>query len=90
MSDVNSFPELDHQIKVGPTYQYEYSTREAYGENIRGWGSNDPLNATWWHLVTEGMSSLFVRRLRPHFGSTYAEMERDHSLVQVRSASYQS
>lgn len=56
-SDVNSFPELDHQIKVGPTYSHEYSTRDTYGANIKGWGPNDPLNATWWHLVTEGTSS---------------------------------
>jgi len=33
-------------------YAFEYSTREAYGGNIT-WGANDPLNATWWHLVTE-------------------------------------
>lgn len=52
-SDVNSFPELDSQIVNGPTWVHEYSTREAYGANIT-WGANDPLNATWWHLVTEG------------------------------------
>jgi sphingomyelin phosphodiesterase len=49
---VNSYPTLDGQIKSGPTYSYEYSTREAYGTNIP-WGANDPLNATWWHHVTE-------------------------------------
>lgn len=53
-SDVSSFPALDDQIAFGPTYSLEYSTREAYGQNITGWGPNDPLNATWWHLVTEG------------------------------------
>ena len=53
-SDVNAFPLLDSQIQFGPTYEYEYSTREAYGANIAGWGPNDPLNATWWHHVTEG------------------------------------
>lgn len=52
-SDVNSFPELDHQLEFGPTYSYEYDTRATYGANITGWGTNDPLNATWWHLVTE-------------------------------------
>ena len=52
-SDVNSFPALDSQLSVGPTYSYEYSTRDAYGANITSWGPNDPLNATWWHLVTE-------------------------------------
>ena len=51
-SNVSSFPNLDGQTKSGPTFAYEYSTREAYGANIK-WGANDPLNATWWHLVTE-------------------------------------
>lgn len=61
-SDVNSFPELDSQIANGPTWVHEYSTREAYGANIT-WGANDPLNATWWHLVTEGSTSLTTRTL---------------------------
>ncbi|KAF8481747.1 Metallo-dependent phosphatase [Russula ochroleuca] len=55
-SDVNSYPNLDGQTKFGPTYSYEYSTREAYGTNIP-WGANDPLNATWWHHVTEQMEA---------------------------------
>src|SRR6266436_3960306 len=54
-SDVNSYHNLDAQIKFGPTYLYEYSTREAYGSGIT-WGANDPLNATWWHRVTESAS----------------------------------
>ncbi|KAI9062952.1 sphingomyelin phosphodiesterase [Trametes sanguinea] len=54
-SDVNSFPQLVGENAVGPTYEYEYSTRDAYGGSIAGWGPNDPLNATWWHLVTEAM-----------------------------------
>ncbi|PIL31549.1 hypothetical protein GSI_06251 [Ganoderma sinense ZZ0214-1] len=56
-SDVNSFSQLDSQTQFGPTYEYEYSTRDAYGMNIAGWGPNDPLNATWWHHVTEAMSA---------------------------------
>ena len=52
-SDVNSFPGLDGQASSGPSYVYEYNTRETYGKDISGWGPNDPLNATWWHLVTE-------------------------------------
>lgn len=56
-SDVNSYPKLDNQTEAGPTYVFEYSTREAYGTNITGWGPNDPLNATWWHLVTEEMEA---------------------------------
>ncbi|TBU62077.1 Metallo-dependent phosphatase [Dichomitus squalens] len=54
-SDVNSFPNLDGQTRFGPTYEYEYNTRQTYGANVTGWGPNDPLNATWWHHVTEAM-----------------------------------
>ncbi|KAL5520508.1 hypothetical protein ACEPAG_9732 [Sanghuangporus baumii] len=56
-SDVSAFPDLDHQITFGPTFTYEYSTRDTYGTNITGWGPNDPLNATWWHRVTEVMEN---------------------------------
>lgn len=59
-ADVNSFPALDSQIAIGPTYALEYSTRDVYGANIAGWGSDDPLNATWWHLVTECASFVLV------------------------------
>ncbi|KAI0660497.1 Metallo-dependent phosphatase [Cubamyces menziesii] len=54
-SDVNSYPQLDKQSVRGPTFEYEYSTRKAYGGSVPGWGPNDPLNASWWHLVTEAM-----------------------------------
>ena len=53
-ADVNSFASLDAQLEYGPTYAYEYNTRETYGGTITSWGPNDPLNATWWHHVTEG------------------------------------
>ncbi|KAI0778609.1 sphingomyelin phosphodiesterase [Trametes elegans] len=56
-SDVNSFPQLDAEGSAGPVYEYEYSTRAAYGANITGWGPDDPLNATWWHHVTEEMEA---------------------------------
>ncbi|KAL6304766.1 Metallo-dependent phosphatase [Sparassis latifolia] len=55
-ADVNSFPALDNQTAYGPTYSFEYSTREAYGESV-DWCPNEPLNATWWHLVTEAMEA---------------------------------
>jgi len=55
-ADVNSFTDLDNQTEYGPAYRYEYNTRETYGANIT-WGPNDPLNATWWHLVTEAMEA---------------------------------
>ncbi|KAF8140481.1 Metallo-dependent phosphatase [Boletus edulis] len=51
---VDNFSALDNQIQNGPTFELEYSTREAYGTNIP-WGANEPLNATWWHFVTEQM-----------------------------------
>jgi len=54
-SDVNTYPALDSQIRFGPTFEFEYNTRETYGKNITGWTDSDPLNATWWHLVTEAM-----------------------------------
>ncbi|KDR85605.1 hypothetical protein GALMADRAFT_234571 [Galerina marginata CBS 339.88] len=56
-SDVNSFPGLDSNTSIGPTYAYEYNTRQAYGASIAGWGPDDPLNATWWHRVTEAMEN---------------------------------
>ncbi|KAG6842424.1 hypothetical protein C0991_007554 [Blastosporella zonata] len=53
-SDVSSYPDLDGQTAFGPVYTYEYNTRQAYGKTITAWTANDPLNATWWHHVTEG------------------------------------
>ena len=53
-SEVKNYPALDSQLEYGPSYEYEYNTRGAYGGSISGWGLHDPLNATWWHLVTEG------------------------------------
>ncbi|KAK0739753.1 Metallo-dependent phosphatase-like protein [Apiosordaria backusii] len=50
-SDVNSFPALND---TGPVFKLEYSTREAYG-SAADWPECEPLNATFWHLVTEAM-----------------------------------
>ncbi|KAJ0117611.1 Ser/Thr protein phosphatase [Diaporthe amygdali] len=50
-SDVSKFSSLDGS---GPTWEFEYSTREAYGA-AAGWGESEPLNATFWHRVTEAM-----------------------------------
>ncbi|KIJ63465.1 hypothetical protein HYDPIDRAFT_188300 [Hydnomerulius pinastri MD-312] len=71
MSAVNEFPALDNQTEVGPTYAFEYSAREAYGANIT-WGANDPLNATWWHLVTEQMeyNSTLVQTFNTYQGKS--------------------
>ncbi|RDB29530.1 Sphingomyelin phosphodiesterase [Hypsizygus marmoreus] len=56
-SDVSAYPDLDGQTALGPVYTYEYNTRETYGKNIPNWTENDPLNATWWHRVTEAMEA---------------------------------
>lgn len=50
-SDVSSFPALDGGLH-GPVYEFEYSTRDAYPI---GWPEEAPLNATYWHAVTEAM-----------------------------------
>lgn len=52
-SNVSSFPDLNVS-STGPTYQYEYSTREAY--NI-SWPTTAPLNATYWHAVSKAMET---------------------------------
>lgn len=66
ISDVSTYPSLDTQSQTqsnnvtstGPVYELEYSARELYGPSVKGWGAADPLNATWWHRVTEGSSVL--------------------------------
>ncbi|OXC67744.1 hypothetical protein AYX13_03637 [Cryptococcus neoformans] len=55
-SNVSTYSSLDDQLEVGPSYVYEYNTRQAYGDNI-SWPDNAPLNATWWHLVSEEMEN---------------------------------
>jgi len=85
VSNVNEYPGLDDQTEVGPTYYLEYSTRDAYGGNIT-WSENDPLNATWWHLVTERQSRFFYL-LEPTvvLMNVLLEMEINPALVQVIS-----
>ncbi|KAF8274298.1 sphingomyelin phosphodiesterase [Lactarius quietus] len=73
-SDVSSFPDLDGQTSSGPTYVYEYNTRATYGAGITGWGPNDPLNATWWHLVTEQME------VNPSLVTTFNELQYKQSV----------
>lgn len=51
-SNVSSYEDLD--IQTGPTFQLEYNTRETYGPAIN-WPQEAPLNATFWHKVTEAM-----------------------------------
>lgn len=40
--------------ETGPTYRFEYSTRDTYGPAVE-WDKDAPLNATFWHRVTEAM-----------------------------------
>ncbi|KAI1873910.1 uncharacterized protein JN550_003179 [Neoarthrinium moseri] len=52
-ADVSSFSEID-TTQTGPVFQLEYSTRAAYGAGAK-WPDDAPLNATFWHQVTEAM-----------------------------------
>ncbi|KZT61483.1 putative sphingomyelin phosphodiesterase [Calocera cornea HHB12733] len=52
ISNISAASALDNQTAHGASYSFEYSAREAYGANI-SWPASAPLNATWWHLVTE-------------------------------------
>jgi hypothetical protein len=83
-SDVETYPSLDAQTQFGPAYLYEYSTRDAYGSGIN-WGPDDPLNATWWHLVTERASHSPTYPLHSslHLNPFFLppEMEANSSLV---------
>jgi 3',5'-cyclic AMP phosphodiesterase CpdA len=54
-ADASTFPTLDVS-KHGPVWELEYSTRAAYGETIK-WPQDAPLNATFWHQVTEAMKT---------------------------------
>ena len=52
-ADTSSFGKLNG---TGPIFQFEYSTRQAYGP-AAGWPDDAPLNATFWHRVTEAMEA---------------------------------
>lgn len=52
-SNVSDYSALEG---IGPTFQFEYSAREVYG-SAAGWDKDEPLNATFWHRVTEGMEA---------------------------------
>ncbi|KAJ7269242.1 sphingomyelin phosphodiesterase [Mycena haematopus] len=38
-------------------YTWRSDYRGTYGPAVPGWGPNDPLNGTFWHLVTEAMET---------------------------------
>ncbi|KAJ6028749.1 hypothetical protein N7540_004325 [Penicillium herquei] len=50
-SNVSEYSSLQ---ETGPVFQFEYSTRDTYGP-AAGWDKLSPLNATFWHQVTEAM-----------------------------------
>ena len=52
-ANVSSFSHLN---STGPTFEFEYNTRDTYGP-AANWPSTAPLNATFWHAVTEAMAS---------------------------------
>ncbi|EJU01820.1 Ser/Thr protein phosphatase family protein [Dacryopinax primogenitus] len=56
ISNISAAAAVDNQTSHGAVYSFEYSAREAYGANIP-WPATAPLNATWWHLVTEQWES---------------------------------
>ncbi|KAF1981934.1 Ser/Thr protein phosphatase family protein [Aulographum hederae CBS 113979] len=54
-SNVSAYYAADFDpATTGPTFELEYSTREAYG-GAANWPEDAPLNATFWHAVTEAM-----------------------------------
>jgi hypothetical protein len=55
-SDVDSFPSIAETTSAGPVWKFEYRTRTTYPV-AGGWPANAPLNATWWHKVTEAMEA---------------------------------
>ena len=55
-TDLNAFPSNDSaQVSAsGPVWQFEYSARDTYAPYLNtSWPTNAPLNATFWHLITE-------------------------------------
>lgn len=54
VANVSAFPELSG---TGPTYSLEYSARDTYGLAAADWPAEAPLNATFWHRVTEAMET---------------------------------
>ena len=52
-SNVSEYPSLR---ETGPAFRLEYSTRDTYGPAAK-WDADAPLNATFWHRVTEAMET---------------------------------
>lgn len=57
-ANVSEFGALDSpSVKNGPVFQLEYSTRTAYDPN-NTWPTDAPLNASFFHRMTENVSSI--------------------------------
>ena len=73
-TDISKSATLD-VTKSGLTWELEYSTRAAYGDAIK-WPEDAPLNATFWHQVSEAMKTNLTMvtdfNLYEVGGSTYA------------------
>ncbi|KAK3325362.1 Metallo-dependent phosphatase-like protein [Apodospora peruviana] len=54
VADVGNFGQLNETGSTGPVFELEYSTRSAYGPSVK-WPDTAPLNAAFWHKVTEAM-----------------------------------
>lgn len=54
IADVEAFSGLNDTGPGGPVFRLEYSSRKTYG-GPAGWPGDAPLNATFWHRVTEAM-----------------------------------
>ena len=52
-SNVSTYQAMNSSA-TGPVWKYEYSARDTYGPQAN-WSRSDPLNATFWHRVTEAM-----------------------------------
>ena len=55
-SPVSSFAGLN-VTHAGPTFYHEYSTRAAYAGAAGDWPPGAPLNATFWHKVSQGLEA---------------------------------
>ncbi|KIX06248.1 uncharacterized protein Z518_04223 [Rhinocladiella mackenziei CBS 650.93] len=67
-SNVSAFGSINAS-ETGPVFKFEYSAREAYPI---GWPDDAPLNATYWHQVTEAMAAnhTLVSRFNTFQGKT--------------------
>ena len=81
----------------GPVWEYEYSTRKAYDDEETTWPKDAPLNAAWWHDVTERMArnesglvqryNDYTQRFAPSTGECVDEGCIERTVCWIRSGS---